>query len=440
MRYMPTLRTPVLGSRVITPGSVMYGPPSSGQHTGTGNCARSTSWARITVSWQGGRPPAALGGNFPSSASCGNMASLPSSVSGTFRLRRVASRSPISSRHSTPSARAIRLAEPNTFTATGWRARAPDARVGCVNKSAGPPPADFMHRSAISVISLSTATGCATRASSPRASMAPRKSRRLSSGMVDGADPAGEELVADVRESHAPQAPRQRLRRGKVAHRLWQVRIGVSMFRHRATDHRKQAPKVQQVERAQRCEARCRELEYHKAGAGTEYPIRFLEPSVQIREIPHSESDHGAVEPGVGKREREHVGADGTGACRLAPPQRQHREHEIRRDHGAAERALSDECRRELEGTGAQIEVGAVRSALPAESLHRGTAPGPVDVETEEMIQEVVARRDGGEHAAHVRPLRIATRVLGHVERRRRGRGQDRKSTRLNSSHPSNSY
>src|SRR6266705_1734231 len=46
MRYMPTLRTPVLGSRVITPGSVMYGPPSSGQHTGTGNCARSTSCSR----------------------------------------------------------------------------------------------------------------------------------------------------------------------------------------------------------------------------------------------------------------------------------------------------------------------------------------------------------------------------------------------------------
>jgi len=42
-RYIPTLRTPETGSLVITPPSVMYGPPSSGQQIGTGNCAKSTS-------------------------------------------------------------------------------------------------------------------------------------------------------------------------------------------------------------------------------------------------------------------------------------------------------------------------------------------------------------------------------------------------------------
>ena len=50
IRYIPTLRMPVLGSRVITPGSVMYGPPSAGQQIGTGNRARSTSSSRSTVS------------------------------------------------------------------------------------------------------------------------------------------------------------------------------------------------------------------------------------------------------------------------------------------------------------------------------------------------------------------------------------------------------
>src|ERR1017187_10591650 len=32
MRYMPTLRSPVSGSRVTTHGNVMNRPPSSGQH------------------------------------------------------------------------------------------------------------------------------------------------------------------------------------------------------------------------------------------------------------------------------------------------------------------------------------------------------------------------------------------------------------------------
>src|SRR5439155_15563003 len=42
-RYIPTFLTPDSGFLVITPPNVMYAPPSSGQQTGTGNCARSTS-------------------------------------------------------------------------------------------------------------------------------------------------------------------------------------------------------------------------------------------------------------------------------------------------------------------------------------------------------------------------------------------------------------
>ena len=43
MRYMPTLRMPRFGSRVITIGKVMYAPPSSGQHLMSGSLSRSTS-------------------------------------------------------------------------------------------------------------------------------------------------------------------------------------------------------------------------------------------------------------------------------------------------------------------------------------------------------------------------------------------------------------
>src|ERR1043166_256279 len=127
-----------------------------------------------------------------------------------------------------------------------------------------------MQRSAISVISLPTDTAWSTRTSSPRASSAPRKSRRLSSAMMDGADPAREQLVAHVAESGALEAAREGLRVGELEHRLWQVRIGVPMFRHRAPDRRQHAPEVEQVQRAQGRKPGRGELEHHEAGAGPE--------------------------------------------------------------------------------------------------------------------------------------------------------------------------
>src|SRR5256886_12223082 len=220
----------------------------------------------------------ALGGNLATCASCGSMASLPSSVSGTLRFRSAAIRSPISSRQSTPSASAMRRSEPNRLTATGWRERPPPASVGCSNRSAGPPPGDFMQRSAISVISRFTDTGRFTRTSIPAASIAPMKARRLSSAMMDSADPAGEQLEGDVPESRGLEPPRQRVRLGKLEHRRWQVGIGVPMFRHRAADGGKQATKVEEVEGAEQAPTRRGELEHHEPRAGLEDPRRLLQP------------------------------------------------------------------------------------------------------------------------------------------------------------------
>ncbi len=177
------------------------------------------------------------------------------------------------------------------------------------------------------------------------------------------------------------------------------------MFRHRAADRGEDAPKIEQVERAQRREAWCGEFEHHEAGAGPEHAVRLPEAGVQIRQVSDPEGHHGTVEPGVDERERERVGADGTGAWRLALPPRQHGEHEVRAEHGPAEPGRAGERRREIERAGAEIEIGAVGSLLPREPSHCGAAPGAVHIEAQEMVQQVVARRDRGEHAAYVRPL-----------------------------------
>src|SRR6266540_79224 len=401
-RYIPTLRTPDTGSRVMTPPSVMYGPPSSGQQIGTGKRVRSTSESLRTVFWLAG-PPTVLGGNFAISASRGSIASLPSKPSGTFIASSSVMRAPTWSRHSTPSASDMRFSEPNKLTATGYCDLPPPRSVGCVKSSAGPPPGDFMQRSATSVISLSTETGRVTRVRWPALSIAPTNSRRLSSAIVDRADAAGQALEPDARESRGREPLRQRFRLGKREHRLWQVGIGVSMFRHEPADGGQNSPEIEEVDRAQRRETGRGELEDDEPRTRFQDPGRFAEAPVEIGEITYAKSHQRAVEPRRGKRQRQRVGGDRDGAGRFPPALRQHRNHEVGADHPAAKAVTPRELGGKVECAGAEVEVRAVGFRFPTEPRHSGTAPGPIDVEAEQVVQEVVARRDRCEHATDVR-------------------------------------
>src|SRR5437773_5612870 len=154
-----------------------------------------------------------------------------------------------------------------------------------------------MQRSAISVISLSTATGCITRVRSSDFSMASTKSRRLSSAIVHGADAARQPLEADAREPRGDETLRQRLGFGEREHRLWQVGIGVSMFRHEPADGGENPAKVEQVNRAQGREARRGELEDDETRARFEHSCGFAQAPVQVGEIAYAKSHQRAVEP-----------------------------------------------------------------------------------------------------------------------------------------------
>src|SRR5712664_596979 len=296
----------------------------------------------------------------------------------------------------------MRRSDPKRLIATGYRDRPPVVSVGWVKSSPGPPPADFMQRSAISVISLSTETGCSTRTRSPASSIAPMKARRLSSAIVDGADPAGQPLEPDARESGVREAARQRFRLGKREHRLWQVGIGISMFRDQPADGGENSPEVEQIQRAQRREAWRRELEDDETGTRLEDAIGFAQTAVQIREVANAESHHRTVEPRRGEGELQGVCGDGRSARRLVAAPRKHRDYEVSADHAATEAVPPGELRGEVERAGAEVEIDAVRFRLPAEPRHRGAAPRPIHVEAEQMVQEVVARRDRGKHATHV--------------------------------------
>src|SRR5262249_37946270 len=201
----------------------------------------------------------------------------------------------------------MRRSDPNRFTATGHRAAAPPRSTGCVNSSAGPPPGDFMQRSAISVISLSTETRCTTRARSPAASIALTNSRRLASAMMDGADAAGQALEPDARKAGGPEPLRQALRLREREHRLWQVGIGVSMFRHEPADGGKNPAKIEEVDRAQWREARGGELQNHEARTRLQHARGFAQTAVEIGQVANAKSHQGAVEPRRGKRQLQRV-------------------------------------------------------------------------------------------------------------------------------------
>ena len=157
---------------VMTHGSVINRPPSSGQHCRTGNFVKSTlSPVRIT-SWHGGVLSLTIfGGNFVIRKRVGSMAIFSLSRSGAFICMSDSTSLAIFSMSSVPSAIAILFWLPNALISTG--AVAPST----FSKSrALPPPGDLLTRSVISVISRIGETSSVMRISSPSRSSSAIKS------------------------------------------------------------------------------------------------------------------------------------------------------------------------------------------------------------------------------------------------------------------------
>ena len=73
---------------------------------------------------------------------------------------------------------------------------------------------------------------------------------------MNGADAARQPLETDARKPGGGQPLRQRFRRGKPEHRLWQVGIGISMFRDQPADGGKNSPEIEEIDGPERREAR----------------------------------------------------------------------------------------------------------------------------------------------------------------------------------------
>jgi hypothetical protein len=161
MRYIPTFRTPVSGSRVTTHGNVTNGPPSAGQQVNTGNFPISGSF--ITTSWHFPFPDTDFGIHEEICPSMGSIRSfsIKPALGLTSFLNNASISSPIAFRLSAPSASAIRLFEPKALIRTGKSVPV------FSNNSAFPPSGDLDTRSTISGISSTGLTYCLILINSP---------------------------------------------------------------------------------------------------------------------------------------------------------------------------------------------------------------------------------------------------------------------------------
>ena len=161
------LWTPVLGSAVTTNGSVMNGPPSSGQVVGIGSFVTSgsamrTCWHAPLLTFLGAIDIPCKASGIPVHGA----RSIPP-ISGFIKPTILL---PISDGSSTPKARLVRSYVPKRFIANGNSLIEPSANRGCSNKTAG--PWDLTNLSAIVPASRWQSIGSLTLRSSPALSNA----------------------------------------------------------------------------------------------------------------------------------------------------------------------------------------------------------------------------------------------------------------------------
>jgi hypothetical protein len=177
------------------------------------------------------------------------------------------------------------------------------------------------------------------------------------------------------------------------------------MFRDEPSDRGQDALEIAQIQRPHRVARGDAELQDHEPRAGLEHPRRFFQPGVEIGQIAHPESDRGAVEDGSSEGKREGVGIAGRRAIGLAAAQQQHGLHEVGGEDPSPEIRPVAQLGGQVHRPRTEVEIGPFRRPFPAKPVHRKPPPAAVEVEAENMIEQVVPRRDGREYPPDVGPL-----------------------------------
>ncbi len=237
------------------------------------------------------------------------------------------------------------------------------------------------------------------------------------------ANAAEERLIPHVAKTGSAHVIGQRVRRGKIQHRLWQVGIGCRMFGHQTSNQWQYATEVGEVESLERLPLRRGKLEDDEPRAGAKNSNGFAKTRAEVGQVADTKTDGRSFEYTFGEWKIERVGIERNHRGRLGASLQQHRQDEVSPDHGPMEPRRGGKRRRQVEGSGAEIEITTIRYPFPAKQLHRLAPPAAIYVEAEEMIEKIVSGGDCRKNAPDVRPLGGATgdcNITIQVRHRRR--------------------
>ena len=213
-------------------------------------------------------------------------------------------------------------------------------------------------------------------------------------------DARAEQSVAGAEAGglHQPCQPR---RVGKGQHALGQVGVGPGVAAHQCADARQDVAKVHPEQAAEHPPGRRRKFQDDQPSAGRQHPPELGQAALVVGEVAESEGAGQRLEAGVGVGQLEGVALlepdiELPGLGLLGP---------IASICGTKSEAVTrvwGEWRlSSMAKSPVPVATSSSRAGRAAAPRRRRPPPASVDAETQHPVEQVVARRDVGEHPLH---------------------------------------
>jgi hypothetical protein len=161
---------------------------------------------------------------------------------------------------------------------------------------------------------------------------------------------------------------------------------------------------VELIKRVHDARPRRGEFEDDEPRARLENPVNLAKSGIEIVHVPDSERDDRSGHRRRLEWKAKRIRRDGgyPEACNLLSSGTQHGLREIRADDRSGKPFAAREHPAHIECACAKIEVPALRPTIYLKLADRLSSPCAIDVETEQVIQEVVTGRNFGENGSNV--------------------------------------
>jgi len=186
---------------------------------------------------------------------------------------------------------------------------------------------------------------------------------------------------------------------GKARDRFRQILVSAARAAYQSTDSRQQVHAINRRERAHPRHYRSRKLENRRPPLRLQNSSQFTEPPLNAGKISESEADRNRVKRSLREWKLQCISLDEAKLRRLTRGQLKHRPTEIKADNLRA--SFFKQRNAEIARAARDIQKLRIRRQEWSQLSDYRTPPSAVDVCRQEMVQQIVSRRDLREHLAH---------------------------------------